>query len=86
MAKQFKWQGLSLEQVQELDLAAFMQKISARARRSLSRGFSDAQKALLKRLDAGEDNVKTHCRDLVILPKMIGRVRMFYYLDLRVLG
>jgi small subunit ribosomal protein S19 len=78
MAKEFKWQGKTEQELQEMDLQEFMQLVPARRRRSLQRGFSDAQKKFLKRLDAGENNIKTHCRNLVILPSMVGKLIRIY--------
>jgi small subunit ribosomal protein S19 len=73
MAKIFTWQGRTEEEIKELDLSTFMELIPARSRRSLKRGFTEQQKKLLKRLETGEDNVKTHCRNLVIMPLMVGK-------------
>jgi small subunit ribosomal protein S19 len=78
MAKEFKWKGKSEEEMKTLDLDTFMTLIPARQRRTLKRGFTDAQKALLKRIDAGDSNIKTHCRNMVILPKMIGMTISIY--------
>jgi small subunit ribosomal protein S19 len=58
----------------------FINLLPSRQRRSLNRGFSDKQKKLLARLrnaKAEMDNgnriiIRTHCRDMVILPEMIG--------------
>ena len=72
MAKELTWQGKSEEEVRNLDLKSFMELISARKRRSLKRGFTPAQKKLLKRIESGEKNIKTHCRNLIIIPQMIG--------------
>ena len=49
MAKVFTWQGKTEEDLKELDLQTFMQLIPSRQRRSLQRGFTDAQKSFLKR-------------------------------------
>ncbi|MBI4151440.1 30S ribosomal protein S19 [Candidatus Woesearchaeota archaeon] len=73
MAKEFMWQGKSEEEIKKLDLKQFSLLVPARQRRTLERGFTDYQKCFLKRLEAGENNVKTHCRDLVILPMMVGK-------------
>jgi small subunit ribosomal protein S19 len=70
--KQFKWKGKTEEEMKALDLDSFAQLAGARQRRTLKRGFTDAQKTLLKRIDAGDKNIKTHCRDMIILPKMMG--------------
>lgn len=78
MAKEFTWKGKTEEQLKNLDMKEFMLLTTARQRRSLQRGFTDAQKALMKRVEAGENNVKTHCRDLVIVPQMIGKTIRVY--------
>lgn len=72
MAKEFKWQGLTEEQIKKLDLKEFSKLVQARQRRSLKRGFTPQQKKLLKKIESGKRNLKTHCRDLVIIPQMIG--------------
>lgn len=73
MAKEFTWKGKSEEQLKNMDLKEFAELTTSRTRRSLKRGFTDAQKALMKRILAGENNVRTHCRDMVIVPPMIGK-------------
>ncbi|HIJ12015.1 TPA: 30S ribosomal protein S19 [Candidatus Woesearchaeota archaeon] len=78
MAKEVYWKGNTEEQVKELDLKAFGALLPARRRRSLERGFTDAQKRFLARIDAGENNVKTHCRNLVIIPSMLGKTVRVY--------
>ena len=72
MAKEFKWQGLNEEQIKNLELKEFMGLVPALIRRSLKRGFTAEQKILLKSVDQGKRNIETHCRNMVILPKMIG--------------
>ncbi len=71
--KEYKWQGRNEEEVKNLDLKEFMELIPSRARRSLQRGFTDAQKRLLVQVEADNKNIKTHCRNMVILPQMVGK-------------
>ncbi|MBI2103008.1 30S ribosomal protein S19 [Candidatus Woesearchaeota archaeon] len=78
MAKEFTWRGKSEEEIKKLDLKQFSLLVPARQRRSLERGFTPFQKKLLRRLEAGENNVKTHCRDLIILPLMLGKTLRVY--------
>ncbi|MFH1682402.1 MAG: 30S ribosomal protein S19 [Candidatus Woesearchaeota archaeon] len=78
MAKEFKWQGMDEEQIKKLELKEFMKLIPARSRRSLKRGFTAEQKNLLQKIDDQEKNIKTQCRDMVILPKMIGLTIKIY--------
>ena len=78
MAKEFKWQGLTEEQIKQLDLKEFMKRVGSRQRRSLKRNPTELQKVLLKKIEDGEKNIKTHCRDQIILPKMIGLTLKVY--------
>ena len=70
--KEFTYKGKNLEELKDLGLNEFIELVPSRQRRSLKRGFTDAQKILMKKIDKGKNNIKTHCRDLVIIPKMIG--------------
>ena len=78
MAKELLWQGRTEEKVKEMDLKEFMALIPSRQRRSLKRGYTDAQKKLLKRIEAGADNIKTHCRNIIITPNMLGKIFRVY--------
>ena len=66
------------EEAAKLDMTEFMKLIPSRSRRSLKRGLTEAQKALMKRVEAGENNVKTHCRDMIIVPAMVGKTLRIY--------
>ena len=70
--KEFTYQGKTIEELKRLSLQEFMQLIPARPRRSLKRGFTDQEKILLKKVRAGKKEIKTHVRDMVILPEMVG--------------
>jgi len=76
MAKIFTYRGKTTEELKKLDLSEFIKIIPSRQRRSLKNGFSEEQKKLLLKIDKtikGEYKkpLRTHCRDLVVLPKMI---------------
>lgn len=73
MAKEFLFHGRSEAELRGLSLKDFASLLPSRERRSILRGFSpDAQK-FLKNLLNGDKNLKTHSRELVILPSMIGK-------------
>src|SRR3989338_8543036 len=78
MAKEYRWKGKSEEEIKKLSLKEFTTLVPARVRRSLERGFTDAQKSLLKEIDTNSSNIKTHCRDMVIIPSMIGKTLRVY--------
>lgn len=73
MAKVFTFKGKSLEELQKMPLEEFAKLLPARQRRSLKRGLTVRQKKLLERLRKKEKPVKTHVRDLIILPEMVGK-------------
>ena len=75
--KIFTYRGKTVEELQKMDLKEFAKLIPARQRRSLLRGFTDAQKRLLGKIKKAREGkykktIKTHCRDMVIIPEMIG--------------
>ena len=78
MAKELKWKGLTEEQLKDIDMNKFMELIPARRRRSLKRGQTADQKALLKKIEKNESNLKTHSRNMVITPVMIGKTISVY--------
>ncbi len=80
--KKFRYRGKSLEELLEMPLDEFVKLLPARQRRSLLRGFTPAQKKLLLKIrkvkargaSKGKRGpiIKTHVRDMIILPEMIG--------------
>jgi len=70
--KIFKFKNKTIEELKELSIAEFVGLLPARQRRSYARGFSDEKKKLIKKLEKN-DNVKTHLRDMIILPLMVGK-------------
>ena len=74
MAKIFTWYGKTEEEIKQLDMKEFMELLPSRRRRSLKRGLTAAQKILLQNVESGQSNIKTHCRNMIILPQMLGKV------------
>lgn len=72
MAKDFSFRGKTVEDLREMTLDDFAELLDSRKRRSLKSGLTDEQKGLLEKIRGGKDFVKTHTRDMVILPEMIG--------------
>ena len=70
--KEFTYRGKTLEELQKLEINDFISLLPARQRRSIKRGFTEQEKILLKELEK-KDNVKTHCRSLIIIPSLVGK-------------
>ena len=70
--KEFTYYGKTLDELKKLSLEEFARLSPARIRRSLKRGLTEQQKILLKKIKNKEKDIKTHCRDMPILPEMVG--------------
>jgi len=82
-AKKFQYRGVELEKLLDLSNESLMELFVARHRRKFSRGISRAPTTLLKKLRAAKKGVpygekpaavKTHLRNMVIVPEIIGSV------------
>ncbi|MFP4045486.1 MAG: 30S ribosomal protein S19 [Candidatus Aenigmatarchaeota archaeon] len=73
MAKEFKFRGKTLDELKKMSLEDFGELLDARKRRSLNRGLTEPQKKLLEKAREGEDYIKTHARDMIILPELVGK-------------
>ncbi len=71
--KEFTYRGKKIEELKEMGLSKFMELLPSKERRKIKRGFTEQEKILLNNLKS-KDSVKTHCRDLVIIPEMVGKV------------
>ena len=81
--KKFSYRGVDLEQLLDKENKDLLELFPARARRCLSRGMKRKQFALLAKLQKAKkeaaplekpETVKTHLRDMIILPEMVGSV------------
>ncbi len=73
--KEFRYRGYTLEELQKMSLAELAKLFTARQRRHLKRGLTDAEKKLLQKIrkTPADKFIKTHVRDMIILPEMVGR-------------
>jgi small subunit ribosomal protein S19 len=73
--REFTYRGRTLPELQAMSLEELARILTARARRSIRRGFNNETREFLERLSAtpAEKVVRTHCRDAVILPLHVGR-------------
>ncbi|MGQ0792311.1 MAG: 30S ribosomal protein S19 [Nitrosopumilaceae archaeon] len=77
MVKKFDYQGIDLAELEKMPMEKLFQLFPARARRSLTRGITDSKRKLIEEIKlakAGKlkNPVRTHLRDLIILPYMVG--------------
>ncbi len=82
MAKrEFKYRGYTIEELKGMSMDKLVEIMPSRTRRALLRGFTDQQKKLILRMRDAQSSInegkkpkpiRTHCRDMPILPEMVG--------------
>lgn len=75
--RRFRYRGKTLEELLNMPMDEFIELLPARQRRSLKRGLTKAQVKLLAKIrkirqKKGNVVIKTHVRDMIILPEMVG--------------
>ena len=76
--KEFTYRGKTLEELKSMSISEVMAYLPARARRSLKKGLRDSHKVVLKKVKKGDNDLKTHCRDMVVLPEMVNSTIKVY--------
>lgn len=75
MVREFRYRGHSLEELQAMPLDNLLSILPARQRRSLTRGITDEKRKLIEEVKNAKNTknpIKTHLRDFIILPYMVG--------------
>jgi len=80
MPREFAYRGHTLNQLQSMSMDEFINLLPSRQRRSLHRGLTSEQRILLENIrkakealrKGSSEPVKTHVRDMIILPEMVG--------------
>lgn len=73
MATKYNFKGKAIEDLKKMSLEEYSKIVSSRIRRSIKRGLTEQQKTLMATMRSGEDFIKTHCRDMIIIPEMVGK-------------
>lgn len=72
--KEFTYRGFTFEELAQMSIEDMLPHLPARARRSLKRGLTPRQHRLLEKIRKVEKGtpIRTHLRDMVILPEFVG--------------
>ncbi|RNJ76422.1 MAG: 30S ribosomal protein S19 [Nitrosopumilus sp. H8] len=77
MVKEFLYRGIPKEDLESTSLEDLFRLFNSRQRRSLTRGITDGKRKLIAEIKAARESkpktpIKTHVRDLIIMPYMTG--------------
>lgn len=72
--KEFTYRGFTMEQLLEMPFDEMVDLLPSRARRSFRRGLNEEQKTTFDKIVDGEQEVvRTHRRDIPVIPAFVGR-------------
>jgi small subunit ribosomal protein S19 len=72
--KEFTYRGFTMEQLLEMPFDEMVDLLPSRVRRSFRRGLNEEQKTTFDKIVDGEQEVvRTHRRDIPVVPSFVGR-------------
>jgi small subunit ribosomal protein S19 len=89
MPKNFKYRGRSVEELKSMSMDEFIKLLPSRMKRSLRRGLTNEQKIVLEHIRKEDEKpIRTHSRDMIVLPEMVGKSIFVYsgqeFVELRI--
>ena len=70
--EEFTYRGHNIAELKKMDLKQVAEILPSRQRRKIKREFGPEHLKMLEDIKAGQTKVKTHLRDMIILPEMVG--------------
>ncbi len=76
--KEFAFRGYSIKELQKMSIEELLPLLDSRMRRSLRHGLTVQQQKFLEHFRKTEGIIKTHNRNMVVLPELVGRTIKVY--------
>lgn len=72
---EYTYRGKKLEELKKMDLQELAELFKSRIRRKLKRGLTDEERKFKEKVENASENkfIKTHLRDMIILPSFVGK-------------
>lgn len=71
--EEFTYRGYTVAKLKKMKLEDLAQLMGARQRRKIKRAFRSEEEQLLEEVNTGKEEIKTHLRDAIVLPSMVGK-------------
>lgn len=71
--EEFTYRGYTLAKLKKMKIEELAELMGARQRRKLRRKLREDEEKLLEELKSDKESVKTHLRDAIVLPDMVGK-------------
>jgi small subunit ribosomal protein S19 len=76
--KEFTYRGHTMDELLKLPFADIIELLPARARRTYIRGLNSEQESFVRRLRGSDGPVRTHRREIPIIPEFVGKTVQVY--------
>ncbi|MCX6691471.1 MAG: 30S ribosomal protein S19 [Methanoregula sp.] len=76
--EEFTYRGYKIDELKAMGTSELLPLMPARARRKVTRGLSRGEETLLAKIRGGDEKVRTHMRDMIVMPIMIGKTIEIY--------
>lgn len=87
--EEFTYRGYTLAKLKKMKLDDLAKLMCARQRRKINRSFRPEEELLLDAMNSDKDSIRTHLRDAIVLPDMVGKKigihngKSFEYVDIK---
>ncbi|HID19775.1 MAG TPA: 30S ribosomal protein S19 [Methanophagales archaeon] len=71
--EEFTYRGYTMAKLKRMKLEELVKLLGAKQRRKINRNLRAEEEKLLEEISSGKDNIRTHLRDAIVLPSMIGK-------------
>ena len=71
--EEFIYRGYTMAKLKKMKLDELVKLLCAKQRRKIKRTLRPEEEKLLETVSAGNDDIRTHLRDAIVLPSMIGK-------------
>jgi len=71
--EEFTYRGYKIDELKAMGLSELIALMPARARRKFNRGLNRGEETLLAKIRGGDEKIRTHLREMIVMPEMIGK-------------
>jgi len=71
--EEFTYRGYKIDELKAMAISDLLPLMPARARRKVMRGLSRGEETLMSRIRDNDPKIRTHLREMIVMPEMIGR-------------
>ena len=76
--EEFTYRGYRIDELKAMGTSELLPLMTARARRKVVRGFSRGEEILLTKVREGDEKIRTHLREMIVMPEMVGKTIEIY--------